>query len=146
MRVKVIKGYSLYLNSEEDYLKAKKVITDISFKYIHGDLFTDPVPGNYDNIWLSDICSNTSVYDLLFLIKKLDKNLNINGKMLFAYLHDINYDVDNNDEEKTMYNMPFVRDYFKDYISEHQRIKSAREINWDVEKDKGDLILIHQKK
>jgi hypothetical protein len=144
-RFKVISGYSLYLNSEEDYNKAKKALRDITFKFVHGNLFWDKVEGHFDNIWLSNMCTYYTVYEIMALIKKLEDNLNIDGRMLFAYLYEVDFNFDDDSENNLMYRMDFVKDYFKDYLTEHYNVRTAKEIQWNDKRDKEDLVLIYHK-
>jgi len=145
-RPKVIKGYSLYLDSEENYYKARKAVREITFKYVHGDLFKDKVEGHFDNIWLSNLCTYHNVYKMYDLVLKLAENLNIDGRMLFAYLYETDPTFDCDDENNLMYRMKFVKEYFKDYLSEYHRVRTAREIQWDDKRDKEDLVLMYHKK
>jgi len=146
VRSRVIKGYSLYLDSEENYNKAKKAVKDICFKYIVGNLLTDKVEGSYDNIILSNISSYINPDELLNLIRKLDSNLNHDGRMLFAYLYDADFHLDGNmGDQPKIYDMDFVKEYFKYYLSEHYAFPNSRKIVWPDD-DNFDLALVYHKK
>jgi len=72
-------------------------------------------------------------------------NLNEEGKMLIAYLWDISYDSEvYNEDWLPIYNLPLVKEQFKDYITEHHQVNGARSMIWWQEKQK-DLVLIYKK-
>lgn len=83
----VIKGINKYLKDEESYNKWKSLIRKIHFKYVYGNIFKDDIDGKFDNIFLSNLCTVTSLENLKALLQKLDKN-NLNSKcsVLFGYL------------------------------------------------------------
>ena len=145
-RAKVIKGYSLYLDSEENYYKARRAVREITFKYVHGDLFKDKIEGQYDNIWLSNLCTYHNAFEIYSLVEKLANNLNVDGRMLFAYLYETDPTFDSDEESNLMYRMKFVKRHFGEYLSEYYKVRTAREIQWNDERDKEDLVLIYHKK
>ena len=112
----VIKGLNTYLKDEESYNKLKSIIKKISFKYIYGNIFEDNIPGKFDNVFLSNLCTVTSLEKLKKLLKKLDKNnLNSEGSLLLAYLWDTSFNDENyKDHWKDIYKMPIVREYLKE--------------------------------
>ena len=145
-RVQVIKGYSLYLDNKKNYNKAKKVIRDIVVKFVHGNIFEDQIDGNFDNIFLSNISTYCSQEELLELIKKLDNNLNPDGRMLFAYLYETKFDeLVDSEEDLPIYRINFVKKYFKEYLNEHASFLNSLSIMWHTD-DKTDLALIYHKK
>ena len=146
-REKVIKGFNLYLRNEDSYNKLKNNISEICFKYINGDIFKDDISGKYDNIFLSNLCTTTSVEKLKELVKKLDdNNLNINGSILLGYLWDINFnDKEYIEEWLPIYKLPITKEKLKKYITEHHNITGARDILWKEDK-KNDLVLIYRKR
>lgn len=146
-RNKVIKGFNNYLKDEESYNKLKSFISKITFKYVNGDIFEDSIDGKFDNIFLSNLCTITSLQKLKSLIEKLDKNnLNINGSILIGYLWDISFD-DNKFKDSwiDMYKMPIVKEYLKEYITEAHKVKDYWDILCEDDK-KRDLVLIYRKK
>lgn len=145
-RARIIKGYSLYLDNEEDFNKAKKVIRDITFEHINRNILSDDVEGTYDNIFLSNISSYLKVEELLELIKRLDKNLNVDGRMLFAYLYNCDFSFDGELEDlPQIYQEKFVKNFFKNYFTEYYSFPSSRTILWNDE-DKNDVALVYHKK
>lgn len=146
-RNKVILNYNNYLKDENSYNKLKGIINKLYFKYINGDIFLDKIDGKYNNIFLSNLCSITSLKNLRDLLVKIDKNnLKEDGSILLGYLWDISFDCNEFDKNwKDIYKMPIVRNYLKDYISETHSIKSSRDIMFDTNK-KEDLVLIYRKK
>lgn len=60
-RNKVIKNFNVYLTNEISYNKLKKTIKNINFKYICGNIFEDKIPGKFDNIILSNLCTITNL-------------------------------------------------------------------------------------
>ena len=146
-RNRVIKGFNIYLHSENNYNRLKSIIENINFKYINGNLFKDEIEGRYDNIFLSNLCTVVDIYKFFNLVKRInDNNLNINGSMLFAYLWDIQFESDSFEEDwKDIYKMPLVKKFFKDYITEYHQIKNDSDILFEQDYKK-DLVLIYRKK
>lgn len=143
----VIKGINKYLHDEESYNKLKSIIRKISFKYIYGNIFEDDINGKFDNIFLSNLCSITSLERLKKLLEKLDKNnLNSEGSILFGYLWNTSFNNGSyKDDWKEIYKMPIVKEYLKEYITEVYDIVGTRDILWEEDK-KRDLVLIYRKK
>ena len=145
-RVPIIKGYSLYLNNKKNYNKAKKAIRDITVEFIHGNIFLEQIDGNFDNIFLSNLSTYCSSEELLELIRKIDNNLNQNGRMLFAYLYETQFDeLVDSEEDLPIYRINFVKKYFKEYLNEHASFLNSTSIMWHTD-DKKDLALIYHKK
>ena len=145
---KVITGINNYLQSEENFNKLKKILKDISFKFINGDIFTYQSNIKYDNIFLSNLCSIPNINLYIFrdlLIKLRDNNLNIAGSILIAYLWNISYDSDKfNFEWKQVYNMPGTRFLLKDFITYHHDIVGISDILLNND-SKSDLVMIYKK-
>ena len=146
-RNKVIKGFNNYLKDEKSYNKLKCIISKITFKYVNGNIFKDNISGKFDNIFLSNLCTVTSLTEFKSLLEKLDKNnLNHGGSILLGYLWDINFNSEIvNKDWKDIYKMPVVKEYLKEYITEVQDVISARDILWE-ENQKNDLVLIYRKR
>ena len=143
----VIKGFNRYLKDEESYNKLKSIIKKISFKYICGDIFEDDIYGKFDNVFLSNLCTITSLEKLKNLLEKLVKNnLNSEGSILLGYLWDTSFtDRNYKDHWKDIYKMPIVKEYLKEYITEAYDISGPRNILWEDNKQ-DDLVLIYRKK
>ena len=146
-RTIVIKGMNKYLQDEQSYNKIKAIIKKIHFEYQCGNIFEDNINGNFDNIFLSNLCSITSLENLKTLLQKLDKNnLNSKGSVLFGYLWNISFNSKNYQNNwKDIYKIPIVKEFFKDYISQYYPIIGPRDI-LRKEDTKSDLILIYRKK
>ena len=143
----VIKGFNNYLKDEESYNRLKSIIRKITFKYIHGNIFEDDIPGKYDNIFLSNLCTIVSLDELKRLLEKIDKkNLSREGSILLGYLWDTSFQKeDYQDDWKDIYKIPIIKDRLKDYITEVYDVLGARDILWE-EETKKDLVLIYRKK
>ena len=146
-RNKVIKGFNNYLHDEDSYNKLKNILKKISIKFIYGDIFKDNVPGSYDNIILSNLCTIVSLDDFYNLLIKIDKeNLNSGGSIMLGYLWDINFsETTYKSDWKDIYKMPIMKEKLKRYLSEHHQVLGARDILWEEEK-KRDLVLLYRKK
>ena len=142
----VIKGFNKYLKDEESYNKLKSIIKKISFKYVCGNIFEDDINGKFDNVFLSNLCSITSLEKLKNLLEKIDKNnLNSEGSILIGYLWDTSFNSKNyKDDWKDIYKIPIVKDYLKEYITQTYDIPGSRDILWE-ENEKSDLILVYRK-
>ena len=143
---KVIKNINNYLQNEESYNKTKKILGDIYFNYINENIFTFNSNQKYDNIFLSNLCSRISLFELKELIAKLNNNLNIDGSMLSAYIWNMDYNSkEENYDLRDIYKMPAVRTWLNDYISEHHQITGISDILFSPDK-KSDLVLIYKNK
>jgi len=142
----VIRGFNKYLKNEESYNKLKTIIKKITFKYINGNIFEDNIPGQYDNIFLSNLCTITSLDKFIKLLEKLDiNNMKSNASILLGYLWDINFDSNYYDVEwKDIYKLPIIKGVLDKYITEHYQINDARDYLWHEDK-KRDLILVYRK-
>ncbi|MBO5095337.1 MAG: hypothetical protein J6B98_00470 [Bacilli bacterium] len=143
----VIKGFNNYLKDEESYNRLKSIIKNINFKYIYGDILKDDINGKFDNVFLSNLCTITSLKNLKKLIEKIDKNnLSSEGSVLLGYLWNTSYNIENyKDDWKDIYKMPIAREYLKEFITEVYDIPGSRDILWE-EDEKRDLVLIYRKK
>lgn len=146
LRNKVIKGFNVYLRDEESYNKLKEIIRGISFKYIHGDIYKDEIPGTYDNIFLSNISNAAKFTDYKAMVERVTQaNLTSSGSAQIAYLWDIYFDETYYEKDWfEIYKIPIVKEEMGHLITETQDVLSARDILWQ-EKRKRDLILIHRK-
>lgn len=146
-RNQAIRGFNIYLKSEENYNKLKSILKGICFKFICGDIFKDKIKDKYDNVMLSNLCTTTTVDNLKQLIEKIDiNNLNSGGSILLAYLWDIDFnETEYEDSWKEVYKLTTTKKKLKDYITEYHQINSGRDFIWDEDRKK-DLILIYRKK
>lgn len=142
----VIKNFNNYLKSEESYNKLKSVLKKINFKYINGDIFKDGVEGKNDNIFLSNLCTITSLEKLKLLLQKLDlNNLNQNGSILVGYLWDTDFDTKKfEDDWKEVYKLDKTKEELKKFITEYHNINGSRDYLWEENK-KRDMVLIYRK-
>lgn len=143
----VIKGFNKYLKDENSYNMLKSIIKKITFKYINGNIFEDNIDGKFDNVFLSNLCTITSLEKLKSLLTKIDKNnLNNNGSVLCGYLWNTFFDNHKYEEDwKDIYKIPLAREYLKEFITESYNIPGSRDILVD-DCDKSDLVLIYRKK
>lgn len=145
-RCLVIIGFNSYLRDEESYNKLRSIIKKIYFNYIEGNIFTDNIDGKFDNIFLSNLSGLVSLDEFEVLLNRLNlNNLNSNGKILFGYLWETDFNSDRfKDDWREIYKMPIVKEKFSSYISEHHGVNSYRDILWEEDK-KRDLVLIYKK-
>ena len=143
----VIKGINNYLKDEESYNRLQSIIRKISFRFINGDLFEDAVDGKFDNIFLSNLCTITSLENLKSLLQKLDRNnLNNGGSIQLGYLWNASFDSDDfKDDWKDIYKIPKSKELLKDFITEAHQIPGPKDILWE-DPTKKDLVLIYRKK
>lgn len=145
-RNKVICGFNNYLKDEQSYNRMQKILYDISFEFINEDIFNNTLTEKYDNIFLSNIACFYKLDEFKPVIAKLaNENLSQNGKMLFAYIFDMNFDSETYlDGWREIYKLPIVREKFKEFITEHHSIKSSNEVLHSFG-DSKDLILVYKK-
>jgi len=146
-RNEVIKNFNVYLRDEDSYNKLREIIKKISFQYINGDIFTEDITLKFDNIFLSNLCTITSLEKLKELLKKLDlNNLNEKGSILFGYLWDTKFESNHFLKDwKDIYKLPLTKDILKEFITEYHEIDNAKNFLWK-ENVKNDLVLIYRKK
>lgn len=142
----VIKNFNIYLRDEDCYNKLKSIIKKISFKYINGDIFEDNILGQYDNIFLSNLCTITSVNKIKELLDKLDRNnIKLNGSVLIGYLWNTNFDLDEfSDDWKEIYKLPLSKEILNKFITDYYQINGERDCIWK-EDQKRDLVLVYRK-
>lgn len=145
-RNKVINSFNIYLRNEETYNKLKSIIKSINFNYINGDVFEDNINQKFDNIFLSNLATTTTLDKLKELLDKLNNNnLNKNGSILISYLWGIDFnETFYKDDWAEIYKMPIVREKLKEYIIEYQNVKDPISIVHDFDRKK-DLVLIYRK-
>lgn len=146
-RIKIIKSYNIYLRNENTYNILKSQLKSINFNYINGNIFNDDIPNKYDNIFLSNLCTVTSLEKFKKLLEKLDSNnLNKNGSILLGYLWYCDFNSDTYKENwLDIYKMPITRDFLKEYITEYHSIKSDYDFLWNKDKI-NDLVMVYRKK
>lgn len=145
-RNKVIIGFNNYLHSEEAYNQMKAIIKSITLKFIHGDIYTDEIPGKYDNIFLSNLSNVKKFEEFKALLERIDaNNLKDGGSMQFAYLWDMYFNDHYYEKEWfEIYKLPKIKESLKHFISEAHDIPGSRDILWNEKKDR-DLVLIYRK-
>lgn len=143
----IIKNFNMYLKDENAYNKLKSEIKKINFKYINGNIFEDDISEHYDNIFLSNLCTITSLEKIRKLLEKLDlNNLKMNGSILVGYLWNTNFCLnDFSDDWKEIYKLPLTKEILKGFITEYYQINGARDYLWGENK-KSDLVLVYRKK
>lgn len=143
----IIRGNNLYLKNEENYNYLKQIILDLHFKYVHSDIFKEPIEGEYDNIWLSNLCTTIHIDELKKLMDRINKdNLKIHGSVLFAYLWKTNFASQKMDDDMLdIYKIPLTRQIFQQYISEYHQIDNVDKYLFENRTD-TDLVLIYRKK
>lgn len=146
VRNNVIKGFNIYLRDEESYNKLKSIISDISLKYIQGDMYEDEIPGKYDNIFLSNISNAAKFPEYKALLERITScNLTSTGSAQIAYLWDIYFDETYYEKDWfDIYKLPIVKKEIGHLITESHDVLSGRDILWHENK-KRDLVLIHRK-
>ena len=105
------------------------------------------IEGNYDNIFLSNLCTYIGLDKLKELVINLDKNnLNQDGSILLAYLWNIDfYETIYGSNWIEAYKMPIFREKFKEYITEYHQVRSV--YNYMHKSSYGeDLVMIYRKK
>lgn len=146
-RFDVIKDLSPYLHDEVNYNNLKMILKYLKPKFITGDIHELKLNEKYDNIFLSNIAmyefDDLKLYKNL--IDKLDKYMNINGKMLFTYLYGATNDTKYYEEWKKIYDFKYVLNLFKKYDLNFYSFIGTRGILWEDKNDQ-DSILIYQKK
>ena len=145
-RTKVIYGFNNYLKDEASYNKMQSIIRGISFKYINGDIFKDEIPGQYDNVFLSNLSNVKPFGEFKNLLETIDNNhLKTGGSMQIAYLWDMYFDQTYYDKEWfEIYKLPVIKKELAHFLTEAHDVMGSRDILWK-EKNKRDLVLIYRK-
>ena len=84
----VIKKLNLYLKDKEHFNMTKKKIELVEPKFIIGDIYTNNIGDQYDNIFLSNMADYYPPEKHKKLLDRLSGNLTEDGKMLIAYLYE----------------------------------------------------------
>ena len=145
-RNEVICGFNNYLKDEQSYNRMQKILYDISFEFINEDILSNTLTQKYDNIFLSNIICFYKLDEFKPVLAKLaSENLSQNGKMLFAYIWNVDFnDEFYQDNWREIYKLPIVKEKLKEFITEYHSIKSDRKILHGFD-DSKDLILVYKK-
>ena len=119
-RWQYLKNYNLYLNPAY-YEELKKKISQTDIKFITTDIYNTNLSRNYDNIWLSNIARyeedlasfKTRVVDVL------NTHLNLNGRMLIAYLFNTTPTSKYYPNLAQLYDLSKTLEIFKEYHPEY---------------------------
>lgn len=135
-----IKRSTLYLNSNISYDEAKIKIKNMNINFITGNIKDIKLTKRYDNIWLSNVVDYMNPDSFVDSVTYLSHRLNMDGKMLVAYLYNISY---HNHRLKT------CKDYFnvedlKKKLKDHG-VKVRATTFEGVTKGKKDAVLIYKK-
>lgn len=84
---KVLSYSNLYLMNDYNYERLQSKINNVNINVQSGNIFSSDISGNYDNIFLSNMCSYYHNEQMLELYDKLMPHLNEEGRMLMAYLY-----------------------------------------------------------
>lgn len=124
----------------------KKTLNDFNFNFKNEDIRNYKSNNKYDNIFLSNLCTIFELDELKKLLIRLkDNNLNKEGKILLAYLWNINYFSEEiNLDWIPIYNMATTRGVLKDFITEHYNIQGIYDIAFNENKQ-SDLVMIYKK-
>lgn len=143
-RLRVLREINLYLKDRYIYNEMKNKIRDINPTFICDNIFNVEVNDKFDNIWFSNIGAYNSVEDMKLLVEKFSNNLNINGKMLIAYLYDTVKNSDYNDNWSTIYNLEKTNEILGDYITDFISFIGVKGILHETDNIK-DSVLIYRK-
>lgn len=145
-RVEVTTQLNIYLNNEENYNEVKGKIKYLNPKFITENLYTLKLSKTYDNIFLSNVaCYCISIEKFKKLIDSLNKYLNIDGKMLMAYLYQTDKNTRYDKSWQWIYELDKVLKEFKEYNLQMQSFIGTHGILWENKKD-YDSVLIYEKK
>lgn len=86
-----IRRSNLYLSSNISYDEAKIKIKNMNINFITGNIKDIKLTKRYDNIWLSNVVDYMNPDSFTNSVTYLSHRLNMDGKMLVAYLYSIRY-------------------------------------------------------
>lgn len=145
-RVSVVKRINPYLNDENKYNEIKIKIRDINPKFINGDIFKIQLERTYDNILLSNVGTYHSIEDNKKLIQRLDRNLNMGGKMLACYLYKTTRDTQYKETWDPMYDLDKTFDILGEYISSFETFTGVQGVKFEDEEMKDSAIIYQKRK
>lgn len=123
---KNVSKYNLYLKDDKSYSNIKAKVTNVTPNFINSDIYEYNPNKNYDNIWLSNICTYVSIDKVVELITKMDKLLKLEGNMLVSYLYLTDVDTEYNSSWAPIYNLKRVFNIFKYYNFELKTFDGVR--------------------
>ncbi len=138
-RNNMIKAQNNYLKTEEDYKIMKRKIKNLHPKFLVKDIYDYHLDKKYDNIFLSNIADYYEVEETHKLYRRLQNNLNPDGKMLVSYLYNTTRNTKYEEKFCKIYNLEKTLPLFEDTILETVKSK-------DTEKGKEDSILTYRRK
>lgn len=145
-RMEVTKEMNAYLHNEDNYNKTKTTIKYLNPYFINENLYNLKLNRTYDNIFLSNVaCYCEDIETFKTFIDALSKYLNINGKMLMAYLYRTNKNTKYDKSWQWIYELKKVYNVFSEYNLEMHSFIGTHGILWEDKKD-YDSILVYEKK
>nr|MBP3258700.1 hypothetical protein [Bacilli bacterium] len=131
---------NLYLSSSILFDDTKTKIKNINIRFITDNIKSVKLTKRYDNIWLSNVCDYMALDDFVDSVTYLSHRLNIDGKMLVAYLYNISY---HNHRLKTCKDCFNFSD-LKSKLNNH-KVEVRTTTFEGVTENKKDAILIYKK-
>lgn len=140
--VETIKMCNPYLKDEKTYLEARDKIKGLKPKFITGNLKMIDIPGDYDNIWLSNYPAYLHFNEIKELFEKTSPH--VKKKLLFSYLYGITETTMYHREWDDIYNLDRIESEITSDLEFHN-FKGVKSSYFDPEYSQ-DAVLIYQKK
>ncbi len=116
-----LKEYNLYLKDTVFYEELRRKLGNSNIEFINKNIYDLNLDRVYDNIWLSNIGQYT--FDVEYFKKQvvdiLDKHLDINGRMLIAYLYNTTLNSRYSKGLASIYDLDKTLKIFKEYHPEY---------------------------
>lgn len=143
---RVIQTINPYLHSESVYELLRRRVENANITFINGNVLGENNLGNYDNIWLSNICCYLSLSEIKELVDKMSGHLNASGKLLISYLYDIMYETPDYDESSSIYNFKKTFELLEEYNDGLEMISFAGVTGMQIRTMDQDGALIYTRK
>lgn len=143
-KIKILKSTNAYLQDEDCYITARKLIDDLKPEFIIDDIFRTQLDKTYDNIWLSNIGQYHDVEKLRELVMNLENNLAMTGQILLCYLFNTDQDTPYQSDWLKIFDLKHTREILNEYLTCFKSFQGVRGILFQLE-DYKDSVMIYQK-
>ena len=145
LQVKI--GCNKYLQSENNYNKLRRTLTETEIRFITENLFNiekTNIVNKFDSIWLSNIGTNLTHEEIKNLTEIYSKYLEDGGKLLISYLYITNFIPDNKAEYKPIYKLSRTLEVLSEFNPEIISVTSINGIKYNNNKI-TDSVLVYKK-
>lgn len=141
-------GCNKYLQSENNYNKLRRTLTETEIRFITENLFNiekTNIVNKFDSIWLSNIGTNLTLEEIKNLTEIYSRYLEDSGKLLISYLYITNFIPDNKAEYKPIYKLSRTLEVLSEFNPEIISFTSINGIKYNNNNKITDSVLVYKK-